>query len=119
MSNLTRDYEAILIARPETEAEAGKLQAQFAELVTRHKGRVTESVNLGKRRLNYRIHKLGEGVHLQVRFQLPPEETAALRKAASMSEWALRFFLVKEKGERGETGEGRERGGEGNHGQPQ
>ena len=98
MSNVMREYEAILIARPETEADVPKLQGQFTELVARHKGQVTQNTLLGKKRFNHRIQKLNEGVHLQLRFQLPPAEVAALKKAARMSESVLRFFMVKDPG---------------------
>ena len=97
MSSLNRNYEGILIAHPESaEAQVAKLQAQFAELVSRHKGQVLEAVHLGKRRLTNKIKKLSEGVYLQVRFQLPPAEVDGLRKASSMMESVLRFFVVQE-----------------------
>jgi len=96
MSSLTRDYEAILVAHPESaEGKVEKLKAQFGELVERHKGRVLDSTDLGKRKLNYKMKKVSEGVYLQVRFQIPPSEVMGLQKASSSIESVLRFFLVK------------------------
>lgn len=96
MSSLTRDYEAILVAHPESaEGKVEKLKAQFGELVERHKGRVLDSADLGKRRLNYKMKKVSEGVYLQVRFQIPPSEVVGLQKASSSMESVLRFFVVK------------------------
>lgn len=99
MSSLTRDYEAILVAHPESaEGNVEKLKGQFAQLVERHQGRVLNSTDLGKRRLNYKIKKVGEGVYLQVRFQIPPSEVVGLEKASRMIESVLRFFMVKGSG---------------------
>ena len=96
MSSLTRDYEAILVAHPESaEGNVEKLKAQFGELVERHKGRVLESVDLGKRKLNYKMKKVSEGIYLQVRLQIPPSEVMGLQKASGSIESVLRFFMVK------------------------
>ncbi|MBI3615013.1 MAG: 30S ribosomal protein S6 [Candidatus Omnitrophica bacterium] len=97
MSSLNRDYEGILIVHPESgEAQIGKLQAQFAELVSHHRGRILETTPLGKRRLTTKIKKLSEGIYLQIRFQLPPSEVEGLRKSSGMMETVLRFFTVQE-----------------------
>ena len=51
-------------------------------------------VNLGKRKLTYKIGKSSEGIYLQLRLQLIPKEVAGLKKAVSMMESVLRFLIV-------------------------
>ncbi len=96
MSRLNRVYEAILIVHPEpTEEVLSKLQTQFTDLAGRHSGRVLDSVNLGKRKLSYKIGKFTEATYLQVRFEVPPAEVAGLRKAVSMMDLVERVMIVE------------------------
>lgn len=96
MADSFRDYEAILIVHPDTNADAmQKLQQQFGETVSRQGGRVTETVPLGKRKMTYRIAKQGEGQYLQMRLQLPPAAVEPLRKAVGLMESVLRLMVVQ------------------------
>ena len=97
MPVLSRDYTAILIANPELNEEAlSRLQSQFGELVTRHGGRVVECSSLGRRRFSYRIKRFSDGIFLQVRFQAPPSEIAALKKTAGLEESIIRLSVLQE-----------------------
>ncbi len=96
MSSLSRNYEVILIAHPESaEGDITKLQGQFSELVSRHGGKILDTANLGRRKLSYKIKKTNEGVYLLVRLQMPPGEVMGLRRASSMMDSVLRFFIVE------------------------
>ena len=95
MADLLRDYEAILIVAPDLNAEAvQKVQAQFAEVISRNGGRVLDSVSLGRRKLSYKIGKQTEGQYLQVRVQLPAASLEAVRKAVSPLDSINRLMLV-------------------------
>ncbi len=97
MPVLTREYTAILIVNPELNEEAvSSLQSQFGESVARHGGRVVESSSLGRRKFSYRIKRFSDGIFLQVRFQAPPSEIAALKKTASMEESIIRLSVLQE-----------------------
>ena len=96
MADLVRDYEAILIIAPDLNAEAlQKVQAQFAELITRSGGRVLESALMGRRKLSFRVAKQTEGQYLQVRVHLPPASLEGVRKAAALMEPILRLMLIQ------------------------
>ncbi|MBI3332638.1 MAG: 30S ribosomal protein S6 [Candidatus Omnitrophica bacterium] len=95
MSTLTRDYEAILMVRSDLEEEAlTKVQAQFAEVVTRHGGRVLQSQSLGRQKLAYRIGKFNEGIALQLRLQMDPSQLPAIEKGALLIEPLLRLIVI-------------------------
>lgn len=94
-----KDYEIILIASPDLNAEAlTQLQSQFGEMVTRQGGRVVETVALGKRKLSYRIGKHHEGHYLQLKLQLPPSGVDGLKRAAALSESLVRMMVVQATG---------------------
>ena len=90
-----KDYEAILIADPELNEEGlTQLKSHFADLVTRHGGKVQETQVLGKRKLSYRMGKFSEGNYLQVKLQLPPVSVEALKRVAQMIEPVIRLMVV-------------------------
>ena len=90
-----REYEAILITDPGLNEEALKeLKGQFGELVTRHGGRVEDSLFLGKRKLSYRIGKFSEGNFLQIKLQMPPAALDGFKKMAHLIEPVVRLLVV-------------------------
>ena len=96
MSKSVRDYEAILIAPPDlSEDGVSKLQAQFADLVSRQGGKVLQSANLGKRKLSYKIGRFSEGIYLQAHVQLAPAEIAPLQKAVGLVDSIARLMIVQ------------------------
>ena len=90
-----KDYEAILIADPELNEEAlSQLKTHFADLVTRHGGKVQDNQVLGKRKLSYRIGKFSEGNYLQIKLQLPPASVEPLKRVAQLIEPVIRLMMV-------------------------
>ena len=90
-----KDYEAILIADPELNEEAlSQLKTHFADLVTRHGGKVQEHQVLGKRKLSYRIGKFSEGNYMQIKLQLPPASVEPLKRVAQLIEPVIRLMVV-------------------------
>ena len=95
MAVALREYDAILIARPDLNEEGlTQLQGQFSDLVTRQGGRVVGSSSMGKRKLSFRIHRVHEGTYLQIRMELPPEGVAGLRKAAVLLDPNVRLMVT-------------------------
>jgi len=87
----------LVIVDPQSPEEAlNQQQAQFAELIQRHEGKVLESFSLGRRRLSFRIGRFSEGTYLQFRVELPPAQVANVRKAASLLGSQLRLLMVQE-----------------------
>lgn len=92
-----RDYEAIVVVHPDLNEEGvSKFQGQWQEMVTRHGGRVLETISLGKRRLSFRMGKVSEGLYLKARIQIPPLEVDGFQKAAGLMESIVRMMILKE-----------------------
>ena len=94
-----KDYEAILIADPELNEEGlTQLKSHFADLVTRHGGKIQETQMLGRRKLSYRIGKFSDGNYLQFRLQLPPASVEAVKRVAQLIEPVIRLMVVIQTG---------------------
>ena len=93
---MIRDYEAVLIVSSDLNEEGiSKVQAQFKDVIERHQGQMLEMLTLGKRKLSYRIKKQTEGVYLQVRLKMPPQEVGNLEKAVVLIESVIRLMIVQ------------------------
>ena len=98
MTTFNRDYEAILLLQPELdEAGLSKIQAQFSEILSRHSGRIVETVSLGRRKMTFKVGKRSEANYLQLKIQMPPQQVAAFQKAASLVESLLRLMIVDDR----------------------
>ena len=92
---VSKDYEAILIADPELNEDGlTQLKSHFADLVSRHGGKVQDTQMLGKRKLSYKIGKFNEGNYLQIKLQLPPASVEALKRVAQLIEPVIRLMVV-------------------------
>jgi ribosomal protein S6 len=92
-----RDYEAMVVVHPDLNEEGlSKFQGEWQEMVTRHGGRVLETIPLGKRKLSFRVGKVGEGLYLKARIQIPPLEVEGFQKAAGLMESIVRMMILKE-----------------------
>ena len=92
---LSKEYEAILIADPDLNEEGiSQLKTHFADLVTRHGGKVQDAQVLGKRKLSYRIGKFSEGNYLQVKLQMPPASVEPLKRVTQLIEPVIRLMVV-------------------------
>lgn len=95
MAASSKDYEAILIADPDLNEDGiAQLKTHFADLVSRHGGKVQDTQVMGRRKLSYKIGKFSEGNYLQVKLQLPPASVEALKRVAQMIEPVIRLMVV-------------------------
>ena len=95
MSVPLRDYGAVLIADPGlSEDGLTQLKSQFAEMVTRHGGKVESVTALGKKRLSYRIGRHHDGNYLEIKLQLPPAGVDGLTKMSRTLEKVVRLMIL-------------------------
>ena len=99
MSFSKRTYEAIVILSPElNEEQSGKFLSQLSDLVSRHEGRVIETLPLGKRKLAYGIGRRSEGIFYQVKVELAPAQVIHVDKAVKAMDSCLRVMMTHESG---------------------
>jgi small subunit ribosomal protein S6 len=90
-----RTYEAMIIASPQLSDQAlEQLKVQLAEVISRQGGRVTENLLLGKRKLAHLIRKTGDGVYLQIRFEVASGQIAKIQKAVALIESVFRMMVI-------------------------
>jgi small subunit ribosomal protein S6 len=90
-------YEAMFIVKPElSEDEKKNLFRQIDEVVTKHKGVVSQSGLWAERRkLFFPIKKYNEGVYYLVSFTLPSLSVKDIRHAYKLNENILRVLISK------------------------
>ena len=90
-----RDYELILIIRPEIVEE--KLTATLdtvTHFITNKGGSVTGMEPWGKKRLAFPVKHSTEGNFVLARFKLPPKASKELESNLRISEGVLRHLLI-------------------------
>lgn len=96
-TTVLRKYEALIIVHPDlAEKDFAKLESQLSETAHKLGGTIVEKSILGKRRLSYKVKKSGEGIALQIRFEVPPASAAAFTKAVRLMEPVLRALVIQE-----------------------
>lgn len=94
---MAREYEMVVIVGGElAEADVPARQEQLSELVGRHGGAVTESIDWGRRRLAYPIRGQFEGHYLITEFRAEGGAgNAAIERELNIDESVLRYLIVR------------------------
>ena len=91
-----REYELVVIISPEVVDQA--LEAvidNVSRFITENGGTVSNTEQLGKRKLAYPIKHFMEGSYVLTRFKLRPTSSKQLEASLQISEEVLRHLLVK------------------------
>ena len=88
-------YESIIIINPNVD-EAGlkALQDKFTGLINEN-GKVSEVVNMGKKRLAYDIQKNKEAYYMVFKFEANPELIAELERVYRITDGILKFITTR------------------------
>lgn len=90
-----RDYELVLIIHPEvTEEELPTVVEKVNRFVTEGGGVVSETEQMGRRKLAYPIKRCGEGNYILGQLKLEPGAAAGLEANLRGSKEILRHLLV-------------------------
>lgn len=95
-------YETVYILRPDlTDEGAKKANDKVGEVVSRYKGKIDSSKDLGKKPLAYRIAKQTKGHYFQLNFHGTGQVVEELERFLRLSEEVIRFLTVGERKPRG------------------
>ncbi len=88
-------YESIIIIGQDVEEEGIKaLISRFTDLINTE-GKVSDVVEMGKRKLAYDIKKNKEGFYVLFNFEAKPELIAELERNYRITDEIIKFITVK------------------------
>ncbi len=91
-----RQYELVVIVRPETgEERVSAAMERIQQYVTARGGEVNSIDHWGRRKLAYPIEKALEGDYVLARLSLKPQDTRDLESSLLIAEDVLRHLLVR------------------------
>jgi small subunit ribosomal protein S6 len=91
-----KSYEAMFILKPDLDkAGIDKILGQIQELVTKHKGAIVETKEMGKTRLAYPLKKYKEGIYYRINFSIIPDVIAIINRNLALNESILRMLIVQ------------------------
>jgi small subunit ribosomal protein S6 len=93
---VTRNYELVLVLKPELtdEAQEGFLQ-KVTRWVTEKGGSVSQTDKWGRKKLAYPLKQFMEGIYVLTRFSAEPTLVREVEKNLRLSEEVLRHLVVK------------------------
>jgi small subunit ribosomal protein S6 len=90
-----RNYELMLVINPTlTEERLGAALTGISQFLLGLNATISETKQLGKRRLAYPIKHQGEGYYVLMHFQAKPEAGPQLETRLNILEEILRYLLV-------------------------
>jgi len=90
-----RNYEGMIIIRPDLKEEAIKAVAtQIADAITQNNGQIEEAKIWGKRPLGFPIKKFKEGLFYLIHFKVAPEIISSLKRKYKLNENILRTLII-------------------------
>lgn len=91
-------YLTYLLPPTYTESELNGFKEAIEKLVTKHKGKVVQSDDWGKRKTAYKLRHAGkwqtEAVYTHLTLEIDPSETNALEKDVYLNPNIMRHLLV-------------------------
>jgi small subunit ribosomal protein S6 len=96
MSNVSRDYELVVIATPQLDEQGlANLSERISGWITTHGGAVAGVNVWGRRSLAYAIGKQREGIYVQFNCQMPPSASREIERSLRIDEQVLRSMLIR------------------------
>ena len=91
-----KQYEAMFILKPDLDKTSiDKILGQIQDVVSKHKGAVAETKEMGKNRLAYPLKKYKEGIYYLIKFSIIPDAIDAIKKNLVLNEAILRMMVVE------------------------
>jgi len=92
-----RKYEIMYIVRPNLEEAATKeLIERFKKIVTDNGAEVTETKEMGKKRLAYEIEDFTEGFYVLIKLNAEKQALDEFNRLSSINDNILRSIIVRE-----------------------
>ena len=91
-----RHYELLFILKPTLTEDEVKVKADFIkEIITKNGGEIANVVEMGTRKLAYKIEKYERGTYFVIYFKAPTQLIAELVRNLRITEEVIRFLPVK------------------------
>ena len=91
-----RHYELLFILKPTLTEDEVKVKADFIkEIITKNGGEIASVVEMGTRKLAYKIDKYERGTYFVIYFKAPTQLIAELVRNLRITEEFIRFLPVK------------------------
>jgi small subunit ribosomal protein S6 len=89
-------YEMMFIVKTTLDEEAAnKVSKSYEDIITSMKGKLTDSKNLGNKKLAYPIKKEATGYYYVFNFEATPEIVAEVDRKARIDESVLRHMIIR------------------------
>ena len=91
-----RNYEVLFIVKPTLTDDEVKTKVDFVkEIITKNGGNIASVIEMGARKLAYKIDKYERGVYFVIYFTAEPNLIAELVRNLRITEDIIRFLTVK------------------------
>lgn len=91
-----KHYELLFILKPTLTEDEVKVKADFIkEIITKNGGEIANVVEMGTRKLAYKIEKYERGTYFVIYFKAPTQLIAELVRNLRITEEVIRFLPVK------------------------
>ncbi|AQW81840.1 30S ribosomal protein S6 [Campylobacter pinnipediorum] len=91
-----RHYELLFILKPTLTEEEAKARVDFVkEVITKNGGEIATVVEMGTRKLAYKIQKYERGTYFVIYYKAPPALLTELTRNIRITEDIIRFLSVK------------------------
>ena len=89
-------YEMMFIVKTTLDEEAAnKVSKTYEDIISSMKGKLTDSKNLGNKKLAYPIKKEATGYYYVFNFEATPEIIAEVDRKARIDESVLRHMIIR------------------------
>ncbi|AII15010.1 30S ribosomal protein S6 [Campylobacter iguaniorum] len=91
-----KHYELLFILKPTLTEDEAKVKVDFIkEVITKNGGEIASVVEMGTRKLAYKIDKYERGTYVVIYFTAPTQLIAELVRNIRITEDVIRFLTVK------------------------
>ncbi|TWO19675.1 30S ribosomal protein S6 [Campylobacter hyointestinalis] len=91
-----KHYELLFILKPTLTEDEAKVKVDFIkEVITKNGGEIASVVEMGTRKLAYKIDKYERGTYIVIYFTAPTSLIAELVRNVRITEEVIRFLTVK------------------------
>lgn len=91
-----KHYELLFILKPTLTEDEAKVKVDFIkEVITKNGGEIASVVEMGTRKLAYKIDKYERGTYVVIYFTAPTSLIAELVRNVRITEEVIRFLTVK------------------------
>ncbi|ABK82163.1 30S ribosomal protein S6 [Campylobacter fetus] len=91
-----KHYELLFILKPTLTEDEAKVKVDFIkEVITKNGGEIASVIEMGTRKLAYKIDKYERGTYVVIYFMAPTQLIAELVRNVRITEEIIRFLTVK------------------------